>query len=113
MRSRIGANSAEQIDTATRHILRLSITFHLAFLITFIKSLPTHQRELLLSSLDNEEPSKVCQQWNQLYETFIQEGCLKNATFCLHVEMVRHLDDVIAVSLAERLGGQDGYNLLL
>ena len=105
--------SAEHIDTATRHIRRLSITFHLAFLVTFIKSLPAHQRELLLSSLEKEEPSKVSEDWGQLYETFIQEGCLKNATFCLHVEMMRHLDDVVAVSLAERLGGQDGYNLLL
>ena len=105
--------SAEHIDTATRHIRRLSITFHLAFLITFIKSLPAQQKKLLLSSLETEEPSKVCHGWDQMYETFMKEGCLKNATFCLHVEIMRHLDDVVAVSLAERLGGKDGYNLLL
>ena len=31
----------------------------------------------------------------------------------LHVDMMRHCEDVTAISLAERLGGKDGYGLLL
>ena len=37
----------------------------------------------------------------------------QNATFALHKDMMNHLDHVLAIALAERLGGNDGYNLLL
>ena len=105
--------SAEHIETATKHIRRLSVAFHIAFLITFMQGLTTDERTLLLSSLEKDETTRVCEEWGERYEQFIQEGSLLNATFCLHVEMMKHLDDVIAVSLAERLGGSMGYNLLL
>ena len=105
--------SAVHIEMATLHIRRLSIAFHLAFLITFVKSLSPDERALIQSALENEETSKVCEKWGNKYDIFLQEGCLHNATFCLHVEMMKHLDDVVAVSLAERLGGKSGYHLLL
>ena len=105
--------SAEHIDMATRHIRRLSATFHIAFLITFMRGLSQDEKEEILSSLKCGETSKVCQKWGCQYDKFIEKGCSSNATFCLHVEMMKHLDDVIAVSLAERLGGASGYNLLL
>ena len=40
-------------------------------------------------------------------------GMEQNATFVLHKDMMDHLDHVLAISLAERLGGKDGYSLLI
>ncbi|CAC5412812.1 unnamed protein product [Mytilus coruscus] len=47
------------------------------------------------------------------YDAFTEAGCKGNATFCLHKEMMDHFDEIAAIALAERLGGEDGYCLLL
>lgn len=47
------------------------------------------------------------------YMSFIDDGCERNATFCLHVGIMSHCDEIAAIQLAERLGGADGYSLLL
>jgi hypothetical protein len=36
-----------------------------------------------------------------------------NGTFALHVDMMKHCDEITAIALSARLGGNDGYNLLL
>ena len=43
----------------------------------------------------------------------MDEGYSKNATFALHRDIMKHCDKVVAVALAERLGGKKGYELLL
>lgn len=47
------------------------------------------------------------------YSVLIKEGSKTNATFSLHAEMLRHCDEILALAVAERIGGQDGYNLML
>ena len=48
-----------------------------------------------------------------LSEKFVEEGRKNNATFALHYDMLNHCIHVVAISIAERLGGPDGYSLLL
>lgn len=40
-------------------------------------------------------------------------GLSRNATFALHVDIMKLCDHKIAIALAERLGGKDCYELLL
>ena len=47
------------------------------------------------------------------YQEFIKSGCENIATFLLHKEMMDHCDEIVAIALAERMGGPNGYNLLL
>ena len=47
------------------------------------------------------------------FEDFLQNGSRVNATFALHVDIMRHCDHVVAIAFAERLGGPEGYDLVL
>jgi hypothetical protein len=51
--------------------------------------------------------------WETDFNRFMQKSKTENATFVLHFDMMSHCDEVCAISFAERLGGDEGYNLLL
>ena len=105
--------SADHIDTATKHVKRLSLSLHLAFLVEFAKSLAAEEQECFLSEMESDEPSSTANTWSSRFQEFLNNGATKNATFALHLDMMKHCDSVIAISLAERLGGPTGYSLLL
>lgn len=54
----------------------------------------------------------LAKQWGGSLKEFIKEGCIKNPVFCLHVDIANHCDEIMAISVAERVGGKDGYSLL-
>ena len=41
------------------------------------------------------------------------KGKEDNATFALHGDIMRHCGEILGISIAERTGGADGYNLLV
>ena len=43
----------------------------------------------------------------------MNEGSLSSATFVLYGGIMQHCDALVVISLAERLGAQQGYQLLL
>ena len=43
----------------------------------------------------------------------MEKGKANNGTFALHVDMMKHCDEITAIALSERLGGNDRFNLLL
>ncbi|WAR09221.1 hypothetical protein MAR_019179 [Mya arenaria] len=43
----------------------------------------------------------------------MEEGRKKNGTFAMHYDMMQHCTEVGEISFAERLGGKDGYTLML
>ena len=43
----------------------------------------------------------------------MEKGKGNNGTFALHVDMMKYCDEITAIALSARLGGNDGYNLLL
>ncbi|CAC5394943.1 unnamed protein product [Mytilus coruscus] len=50
--------------------------------------------------------------WHKQLSEFMEAGNSKNSTFRLHMEMMQYCDEIVAVYLAERLGGFERYNLL-
>lgn len=105
--------SAQHIDSATKYIRRISLSLHLAFLIAFSNNLSQDQKECFLQDMESGTPCEVARTWSSQFEKFLEDGSNRNATFALHVDMMRHCDSIVAISFAERLGGSDGYTLLL
>ncbi|MEW8546925.1 MAG: hypothetical protein AB2693_25705 [Candidatus Thiodiazotropha sp.] len=105
--------STHHIDAATRTVKRIGQALHLAFLVAFAKHLPVPESEIFLSDMSSLMPQEIAQKWSECLLRFISEGSERNATFALHRDMMKHCDDIVAVSFAERLGGRQGYQLLL
>ncbi|VDI60746.1 Hypothetical predicted protein [Mytilus galloprovincialis] len=57
--------------------------------------------------------NKLEEQFGTKFKKYIEDSCSRNATFCLHQKMMTHCDEIIAIAVAERIGGPDGYKLLL
>ena len=105
--------SIQHIDRATRYVKRISLSLHLAFLVSFAQSLDDENLANFMSAMETEDENQIVNEWDQKYEEYLDNGAKQNATFSLHLDMMRHCDDVIAIALAERLGGPDGYQLML
>jgi hypothetical protein len=105
--------SLAHIDTATRNVHRLAMSLHLAFIVSFIKSLDPEVAKQAVSDIGHLDCKEMAQCWDERYKKYIKASADANATFALHVDMMQHADEVVAVALAERLGGHQGYNLLL
>ena len=101
------------IEAATRNIKRLTVALQLAFIIAFLDHLPPGDAESLLTDLQSADTAYLVNKWDERYQLFLQKGIQQNATFTLHHEMLSHCREVIAISCSERLGGPDGYQLLL
>ncbi|CAG2249137.1 unnamed protein product [Mytilus edulis] len=50
--------------------------------------------------------------WYSKLDKFMEKG-RDNATFALHEDLLKHCTEILGISIAERIGGIDGYNLLL
>jgi hypothetical protein len=105
--------TAQHIDVATRNVRRLSQALHVASVLKFISEMPKQEACSILFTLENEPGPKVAAALNDRYQLYLKNGSQRNGTFALHVDMMKHLDGILAIALAERLGGEDGYNLLL
>ncbi|KAL4238433.1 hypothetical protein ACF0H5_003141 [Mactra antiquata] len=102
--------SAEHIEMASRYIKRLATALHLAFFVVYLQTLSDNEREEVAA--DVLESQNVDTIWMN-YKDFIQKGLNRNGTFALHYDMMTHCDEVCAIAFGERLGGRNGYNLLL
>jgi hypothetical protein len=100
------------IGEATREIRRLSVAYHTAFIIQFMKSMKRADATTLLHEL-RTSPKLAANQWKTKYGHFLRNGRSLSATFALHHDMMVHCDEVVAIHLAERQGGEKGYKLLL
>ena len=100
--------SVQHIDIATRHVKRIAASLHIAFLVVFTKSLPANEQQLFWNDMETGEASVIAECWAERFEDFLQSGSRVNATFALHVDMMRHCDHVVAIAFAERLGALTG-----
>ena len=66
-----------------------------------------------LNDMETEDCAELTSEWAVQFRDYLSYGSARNATFALHLDMMSHCNDVIAISLAERLGWKDGYGLLL
>lgn len=102
----------QNIETATQNNSRLSMALHLAFLTKYLDSLEENMRMKLIQELQEKNRHILYTDWGFKFENFLEQGT-KNATFALHSDMMRHCDEIMAISVAEKLGGPGGYNLFL
>ena len=100
------------IEIATQVVKRLSIALHVSFMLSFMMSLPDDQLQDFQTDIASISCTKNAEKWDTLYQEFIDCRSKSSATFALHQEMAQHLDWVLAIRLAERLGGPDGHALL-
>ena len=105
--------SVQHIDTATRYVRRIALSLHLAFLIEFSKSLESAEQESFWTEMQIVDEATLSKTWSKKFEDFLHKGSERNATFALHVDMMCHSDHVVQIAFAERLGGQDGYSLMV
>ncbi|MCW4344649.1 MAG: hypothetical protein N0E48_15030, partial [Candidatus Thiodiazotropha endolucinida] len=105
--------SAEDINKASRYIRRLSIAFHLAFVAKFLSTLDEEERLLAEKNMIHGNLFDRRSKYHDRYLMFVKSGVERNATFALHYDIMQHCDEVSAITFAERIGGPDGYNLLL
>ena len=105
--------SLAEIESAARNIRRLSLSLHIAFFSTYVESLTPIESDNLLEEVKSLSSHEAEQRWGSSYSQFIQQACANNATFRLHLEIMNHCDEIVGIQLAERIGGQQGYNLLL
>jgi len=102
---------SDKIDKCTQVIRRLASALNIVFFIKFLESLPkTDAQELESDMRNNENPAF---KWSKKYFDFFENGKKVNATFALHADMLLHCEEILAVAMAERIGGPDGYLLLL
>ena len=105
--------TAANIDAATKIIRRLALALHLAFLVSFLDYLPMSTASSLLDNLLLYDSKEIATKWHQQFLRFVATGCKKSPNFVLHWELLQHCDEVMAISFAERLGGPQGYKLLV
>ena len=101
------------IETATRNIWRLSVALHIAFMLKFVESLQIEEQCQLEKDLINDSVDTLDAHWRFQYEAFMRQGYDNNANFALHVDLMLHCDEIVAIAISERVGGPEGYNLLL
>ena len=105
--------SVSHIDTATWHIRRLALALHLALLVAFPQWLSEENQKAYLADMENDTPKQNAENWSATFEKFLMHGCKQNATFTMHVDMMRHCRHVVAIALSDSIGGVEGHSLLM
>lgn len=105
--------SIQHIDMATHIVKRISTALHVAFVIKFCQCLQPTECKQFTQDLVHMTANQLAEKWSNKLDCFITESMEVNATFALHYNIMQHCDEVVALSLSERMGGDDGYALLL
>ena len=84
-----------EIENAVRIIKRLSLALHLSFYIKFLESMDPIVADNILINLENASLEETRDRWNPAYLTFVKNGAAKNATFCFHLEIMKHCDEIV------------------
>ena len=50
-----------------------------------------------MSAMESDTENDIAEAWGQKYEEYMDYGAKQNATFSLHLDMMRHCDDIIAI----------------
>lgn len=97
--------SMDHIDVATKYVRRLSLSFHISFMCRFLQSLKPEEALAIIDMLEEGKIEETSSLWSSKFQDFMNTGITQNCTFALHADMMQHCDEVVAVYLSERLGG--------
>lgn len=81
-------------------------------MVLYIRSLSADAASQFLLMLDSQNADATIK-WAPMFDNLLESSKKKNATFSLHCDIMKHCDEVLAIAAAERLGGPDGYHMLL
>lgn len=95
--------SIGNIEIATKNIWRLSAGLHVALIFTFMNSISQLDAEQLSQDLYHCSEVELELRWGCKLKEFIITSSKKNATFSLHLDLIRHCDEIVAIACAERL----------
>lgn len=101
----------ENIESATRFVKRLAMAIQIVLVVKFLESMSPTNAEKLSHALEQGH-TDFCE-WEEQYHNFIDAGRERNATFALHCDILDHSLEILAISLSEKIGGPEGYSLLL
>lgn len=104
--------SADNIRNATRIIRRVALSFNLALQVAFVQDLSDEDRAGILEDIDEMSPSTLSEKWEEHFLQHVRKRSEEDATYAMHVDMMRHCFEAVSISFAERIGGADGYSLL-
>ena len=62
--------------------------------------------------MESEDCTHISSKLATKFQEYLVFGSSRNATFALHMDMMRHCNDVIAIFLSEPIGGKVCYGLL-
>ena len=102
----------EKIERATTFVKRVAMVLHIVFMVLFLESLPPEDAERLSHSLDNQNKDNLFSWHDKLFD-FLRRGSSVNATFALYADILSHCEEILAIALAEKIGGPDGYALMI
>ncbi|CAC5356707.1 unnamed protein product [Mytilus coruscus] len=102
----------DHIDVATKCVRRLSLSFHISFICRFLQSLKQNEALAVIDMLEEGKIEETSSLWSSKFQDFMNTVITQNCIFALHAGMMQHCDEVVAVYLSERLGGNTGYNFL-
>ena len=102
----------DNIRFAFRHMLRVALAFCLAMQILYIQHLPDDDAAELVEELQCSRTDFLAAKWDDRFQQFLRSKSNSNASFQLHCEMMQHACEIVGISLAERIGGPNGYHLL-
>ncbi|CAG2195990.1 unnamed protein product [Mytilus edulis] len=101
------------IETAAKNVKRIAITLHLSFTTAFFKTLSEDEKHRYTNDMQHKDEKLLRHKWDTAFTEFIDKGLKQNVTFAIHFDMMQHCDEIVSISITERLGGPNGYNLML
>ena len=103
----------DHIDMATQNVRRIALAIQMALQVMFSLTLSLTDRKQFLDSLHSGSTTESQSLWDAKYQNFLQKCSSQNATFRVHLDMLKYCNIIVTIKLAERMGGKEGFLLLL
>ena len=97
------------IEKATKNVRRITFSLQIAIIISFVRYASCSESECVVQELIAGDIFKH----KAKFEAHLKMGRETNSSFALHLDIINHCEEILAISLAERIGGEEGYDLLL
>ena len=104
--------SADNIRSATRLIRRVGLSLNFALQVEFVQQLTDEDCAAILQDIEDLPPNILASKWEQKFQDHVNVKSQSDATYTMHVDMMNHCFEAVAIAFAERIGGAAGYHLL-
>lgn len=72
--------SIQHIDMATKHVRRIALALHLAFLISFMNYTEPEALQEFLNDMETEDSAEISSKWAVKFQDYLTYGSARNAT---------------------------------